>query len=283
MNSFLESGEPRLPAPFYRTNSIDAVHEYFSACNAEIGSIPESTRILSGHCFICHTDVDFRVEPAPQGSLINWRETLVCPKCNLINRWRGCLHLFEALCDPNEQSRIYLTETLSPVYQQLASRFPRLTASEYLPQAESGSLVQMHGVSVRNEDVTQLSFDDGSFESVLCFDVMEHVPDYRAALKEFFRVLSADGRLVISVPFSFRQETLVRAEIDDAGNINHLTEPCYHGDPLSDQGVLSFYDFGMELLDEMHQAGFQETFLVCYCSKQWGYLHENVAFVGHKS
>jgi len=271
-----------LPSPFFHTNDIDAVRNYFSVRYAEIGDISDSLTALTGYCFICHADVDFHVDPSPNGGPVNWRETLVCPQCNLINRWRGCLHLFEDLCEPRLQDRIYLTESLSPVYQQLAGRFPRLSASEYLPQASPGSMVRTHGLSVRNEDVTQLTYDDCSFESVLCFDVLEHVPEYRSALKEFFRVLSSDGQLVLSVPFSFRQETLVRAEVDEAGNVKHLTEPCYHGDPLSEHGVLSYYDFGMDLLDEMSKAGFEETFLVCYCSRQWGYLHENVAFVGRK-
>ncbi len=85
---------------------------------------------------------------------------------------------------------------------------------------------------VRNEDVTRLSFADASLDIILCFDVLEHVPDYRAALREFHRVLDTGGQLVISVPFSFQQETIVRARLDDAGNIEHLTEPCYHGDPV---------------------------------------------------
>jgi hypothetical protein len=282
LNAWRPKNKEVLPAPFFRTEDIDAVHEYFSARKLETGNLPESTSTLNGFCFICRTDVDFRVDSPPDGSPVNWRETLVCPQCNLINRWRGCLHLFEVLCKPTLQDNIYLTETLSPVYQQLANRFPRLSASEYLPQAKLGSMVQTHALSVRNEDVTQLTYEDGSFASVLCFDVLEHVPDYRSALREFFRVLSTGGQLVLSVPFSFRHETLVRAELDEAGNVKHLVKPCYHGDPLSDQGVLSYYDFGMDLLDKMKQEGFQESFLVCYCSKQWGYLNNNVAFVGRK-
>lgn len=270
------------PSPFFRTEDIDAVHKYFLARNAELGNILESSRTLNGFCFICRTKVDFRVDSPLDDSPVNWRETLVCPQCKLINRWRGCLHLFEKLCDPKLSDRIYLTETLSPVYQQLASRFSRLSASEFLPQAELGSMVLTHACPVRNEDVTQLTFADNNFESVLCFDVLEHVPDYRSALREFFRVLSPGGHLVLSVPFSFRQETLVRATVNETGDVKHLVEPCYHGDPLSDQGVLSYYDFGMELLDEMSKAGFHKTFVVCYCSKQWGYLHDNIAFVGYK-
>jgi len=88
--------------------------------------------------------------------------------------------------------------------------------------------------------------------------------------------------LVLSVPFSFTEKNQVRAVMDDDGNITHLMEPCYHGDPLSEDGVLSYCDFGMELLTEMRAAGFQESHLLCYCSRQWGYLHNNVVFIGLK-
>ncbi len=274
--------EIALPSPFFRTLDIDAVHAYFVARKSELGNISELVSTLAGYCYVCQANVDFQIESAIDGETVNWRETLVCPECHLINRWRGCLHLFEEYCEPSLQDRIYLTETLSPVYKSLASRYPNLSASEFLPPAELGSLVPIHSMLVRNEDVTQLTFSDNYFESILCFDVLEHVPDYKAALKEFYRVLTEGGRLVVSVPFSFKKETLVRAERDDSGHIRHLVEPCYHGDPLSDGGVLSYYDFGMELLEEMNQAGFQETCLMCYCSKPWGYLHENIAFVGRK-
>ena len=271
-----------LPSPFYHAKDIKAVHEYFSACAAELSEHTVSTPGLKGSCYICKKDVTFTVDIPVDGSPVNWRETLVCPHCKLINRWRSCLHVFEAICEPTVDDRIYLTETLSPVCQNLAGRFPLLTSSEYFPDQEFGELVQTHGQAVRNEDVTGLSLADSSMEIILCFDVLEHVPDYRAALREFFRVLTTGGQLIISVPFSFQQETTVRARRDESGNIEHLVEPCYHGDPLSAQGVLSYYDFGMELLEEMSMAGFQENFLMCYYSKCWGYLNENVVFVARR-
>jgi len=46
--------------------------------------------------------------------------------------------------------------------------------------------------------------------------------------------------------------------------------------------VLSYYDFGMELLEEMKSAGFPECFVVCYSSAHWGYLKQHVAFVARK-
>ena len=226
--------------------------------------------------------MEFSVDIPEEGGPINWRETLSCPHCGLINRWRGCIHLFEAVCQPTEQDRIYVTESLSPVFDELAARYPLLVGSEYIPQAPPGEVVELHGQQVRNEDVTRLNFDDRCLEAVLCFDVLEHVPDYRRALREFCRVLVPGGQLVLSVPFSFLQQTIVRAVIGPAGTIEHLQPPCYHGDPLSPGGVLSYYDFGMDLLDEMKRAGFAESFLVCYRSAQWGYLQNNVAFVARR-
>jgi SAM-dependent methyltransferase len=192
------------------------------------------------------------------------------------------MHVFGAICEPFEDDRIYLTEAVSPVFQKLARRYPLLRASEYLPDFEFGGKVESNRFLVRNEDVTNLSYEDSSFDTVLTFDVLEHVPDYRSALKEFYRVLAKGGQLVVSVPFSFEHETRVRARVDESGNIEHLEEPCYHGDPLSDKGVLSYYDFGMELLDEIKKAGFEECFLACYYSRDWGYLNRNVIFIARK-
>jgi SAM-dependent methyltransferase len=268
-----------LPEPFHRAPDIQALHEFFSKQQERI---PDSTRRLRGECYVCNTTVDFRVAPPGPDGTVNWRETLSCPICGLINRWRSCIHLFEALCGPTDLDRIYLTETLSPVYRELESRYPLLIGSEYVPDAEPGEILELHARQVRNEDVTRLSFEDRCLEAVLCFDVLEHVPDYRQALREFFRVLAPGGQLVVSVPFSFQQQTIVRAVVDGTGHIEHLLPPCYHGDPLATEGVLSYYDFGMDLLLEMKRAGFAESFLVCYRSDRWGYLNNNVAFVARK-
>ena len=45
-----------------------------------------------------------------------------------------------------------------------------------------------------------LPFPDASFDKVICSEVLEHIPDYRAALREIRRVLKPAGLLCISVP-----------------------------------------------------------------------------------
>lgn len=273
---------PTLPPPFFGARNIGEVYRYFGRYDTSSDPVLQAAGPLPGFCFVCQESVPFEVQRPADGGAVNWRETLRCPQCGLINRWRGCLHLFDAVCNPGEGDRIYLTETLSPLCRSLSARFPDLVSSEYMADAKPGETVTVGGVPVRVEDVTHLTFADRSFDCVLSFDVLEHVPDYRVALVEFNRVLARGGHLILTVPFSFRQETTIRAKIDEAGQVVHLMEPCYHGDPLSPGGILAFHDFGADLLDDLHRSGFRRSYLVCYRSNELGYAAANVAFVARK-
>ena len=253
---------------------------------AQANPMPEPSKdvpeFVHGSCYVCQRDVDFIVDTESVRQSNNWRETLKCPGCGLINRWRSSFHLFEALLEPVKQDTIYLTEAVTPLFRTIAERYPRSTGSEYAPDVPLGAEVDLPSGPTRIEDVTRLTFPDGSFEAVLSFDVLEHVPDFKSALREFYRVLAPGGQALISVPFTFTDQTVTRAELDPEGNIKHLMEPSYHGDPFSDDGVLCYYEFGMDMLQEIRKAGFQDAFLVCYTSQKWAYYGQHVMFVGRK-
>src|SRR5699024_2298472 len=55
---------------------------------------------------------------------------------------------------------------------------------------------------VRRGSLTALPYDDGSFDRVLCLDVLEHLSfdDQTAAVAEMARVLRSGGELFVSVP-----------------------------------------------------------------------------------
>lgn len=55
-------------------------------------------------------------------------------------------------------------------------------------------------VTLEAGDIRDLPHDDGSFDAVVCFEVLEHLDDPGAALDELARVLAPQGLLVASSP-----------------------------------------------------------------------------------
>lgn len=50
-------------------------------------------------------------------------------------------------------------------------------------------------------DITSIPAPDGSFDAVLCSEVLEHVPEPTHALDEFARLLRPGGVLILTAPF----------------------------------------------------------------------------------
>lgn len=268
-----------LPHGFKRWKAIEEVER----CIEQLGEewqgqtalqaqlVDRGLSVLSGYCAVCRQPSRFSIErgadPEP-----NWRETLLCDGCGLINRWRASLHLLRLL--PRPAGKTYITEQTTPLFDRLERCESELTGSEYLAaDAAPGERRLRSGRELRHEDVTALSFGSGSLAAVLSFDVLEHVPDYRKAVGEFARVLAEGGLLLLTAPFLFQsRETLVRARIAADGGIEHLLPAVYHGDPLSTEGVLCFQDFGWDLVDDLGAAGFREVEVITCWAPAFGYL-----------
>jgi SAM-dependent methyltransferase len=52
-------------------------------------------------------------------------------------------------------------------------------------------------------DALDLPFKTGSFDTVVCTEVLEHLPNAGPALQEISRVLKRDGHFILSVPFFY--------------------------------------------------------------------------------
>ena len=75
------------------------------------------------------------------------------------------------------------------------ARFEEFRATEPDGESPDGrrlNLLQASGL--------KLPFADGTFDKVICSEVLEHIPDYRAVLKEIRRVLKPGGLFAVSVP-----------------------------------------------------------------------------------
>ncbi len=219
---------------------------------------------FDGWCGACEAPARFSFESGADGT-IDLREQMVCEHCDLNARHRVSLGLLAEL-RPDAETRVYATEQASPAFRWLKRRYPGSLGSEFFTE-EQGQLLEKYlqallGEAARlyREDATDLSFEDESFDAVISSDVLEHIPDYQAALENFHRVLAPGGDLVLTVPFlDASQESLRRAEIDENGEIRHLVEPEYHGDPVSSDGVLAFHSFGWDLLDTLRDCGFESA------------------------
>jgi SAM-dependent methyltransferase len=230
-------------------------------------------RKVGGYCALCQCETEFAIR-GPEDAEPNWRETLNCRQCELINRWRASAHLYRLLATTAPAGLVYMTEQTTPLFAWMAERYPGLIGSEYLgPDVAPGATVSRHGMPLRHEDITALSMASGSLGAILTFDVLEHVPDYRAAVREFARALMPGGLLLLTAPFHFQgAKTIVRARLGDEGRVEHLLPPMYHGDPLSADGVLCWQEFGWDLLTELRDAGFGQTEVISCWAPEFGYL-----------
>ncbi len=51
-------------------------------------------------------------------------------------------------------------------------------------------------------DITSIPRPDQSYDAIMCTEVFEHIPDPKAALLEFNRLLKKGGYLLMTAPFS---------------------------------------------------------------------------------
>lgn len=98
-------------------------------------------------------------------------------------------------------------------------------------------------------DVTDLPFDDASFDGLICNHVLEEVPDDARAIRELRRVLHPDGWGIILVP------DLGQLEVTE----EDLSLP--HGRPRTERfgNPDSLRRYGWDYLDRLSAAGFKPT------------------------
>lgn len=168
----------------------------------------------------------------------------------LNSRMRFCLSIIKKYF--SGAKKVYLSEHDTLFHKILSAETSfDLTTSYYKPGA------------ALHQDLTALTYSDNSFDLSLSFEDLEHIPDYKKAIAELYRVTKPGGHMLLSTPFVIENDkTLVRATINKDGEITHLLEPEYHGDPVIPQGILCFYHFGWDLLDDFRTAGFSDVKII---------------------
>jgi SAM-dependent methyltransferase len=197
----------------------------------------------------------------------NFREDCICLSCRSFNRQRQISSvmissvlkkkpLFSSLKDfiRRDDLHVYYTESKGPVHDSL-HRMKNYVCSEYFGEDyKSGTFVD----GIMHQDLQSLSFEDNRFDVILSSEVFEHIPDTYKAFREVYRVLKPGGRHIFTVPFDAQSFTdVIKAIRDEDGNIQYLTEPEYHEDPIRPNGgVLVYQIFSLEMLIKLNKIGF---------------------------
>jgi SAM-dependent methyltransferase len=125
----------------------------------------------------------------------DWHRDVCCPLCASSVRHRLLLaahrHLEGYLAVDIYQGR----RVLHVAPEEIVGRVIRPVAATYL------SADFLHeGVDIRLDLTDMHDLDDASFDVIIACDVLEHVSDFRRALEEMHRVLTAGGMAVLTVP-----------------------------------------------------------------------------------
>ncbi len=105
---------------------------------------------------------------------------------------------------------------------------------------------------MENMDITDIPKPDNTFDIIFCSHVLEHVPDDRKAMSEFFRVLKPGGWAILNVPIT-APETVEDPAVTDPKERERLYGQFDH-----------VRRYGLDYKDRLAEAGFQVD---CYFPK----------------
>ncbi len=198
-----------------------------------------------------------------------FRSTAMCPNCGSLERHRLLLlYLYFKTNFFSEKTRAL---HFSPSYA-LEKRFKKMPNLEYITTdlKNPRAMVKM--------DITDIKFEDNSFDVILCYHILEHVKDDIIAMKELFRVLIPDGWAIIQVPINFNLKTtfedpnivLPKEREHYYGHRNHVRQ--YGLDYIEKLKSIGFNvridEFGSKLDDVSRKKfGLNEDEKIFYCLK----------------
>ena len=87
--------------------------------------------------------------------------------------------------------------------QTTRERFTQFMASDDLANNNMESDRESQSLMISVAKGEQLPFANEAFDRVICSEVLEHIPDYRAVIQEISRVLKIGGIAAVSVPRYF--------------------------------------------------------------------------------
>ena len=126
-------------------------------------------------------------------------------------------------------------------------------------------------------DITNLPFYDNSFDTVICSEVLEHIPDDKKAMSELVRILKPEKILAVSVP-RFWPEKICWLLSDEYFNANMGHVRIYRKNAL----IKSIESFGVKLFALHHAHSIHAPFWWLKCLMGPGRTDSKIVNLYHK-
>jgi SAM-dependent methyltransferase len=224
------------------------------------------------YCHVCESS--FRGF-APCG--LNTRHNAKCIKCGSRERHRLLWKYLDEqtpLFDKSEKRLLHFAPEQS-FYKKITA-YPNI---DYVPCDLYPEQYQFHGkVEVKKVDITNIPFEDSSFDVVFCNNVLEHIQDDLLAMSELHRVMKTGSWGIFLVPIDSKREF----SFEDAS----IT------DPKEREKIFGQYDhvriYGRDYIDRLRNSGFKvsELYYAATFTKEeqfkYGFKNWDVIFLVEK-
>ena len=94
-------------------------------------------------------------------------------------------------------------------------------------------------------DVADIHYPDGHFDVIYCSHVLEHVPDDRRAMREFYRVLKQGGWAILLVPITADRTVEDSSVVDPSERLRVFGQEDH------------VRQYGADYVDRLREAGFK--------------------------
>jgi len=154
-----------------------------------------------------------------------WHENVICPACGSGVRHRLPFAAFQNLDELSFDRLIRGKRVLHFAPERILGRHFANLAGTYVT---ADFFHTEYDLQLDMSNMFQV--EDGSFDAVIAFDVLEHVPDYQKALEEVHRILCSGGFAIFTLPqkdhlaITFEDPTIVTEEgrLKHFGQVDHL-------------------------------------------------------------
>jgi ubiquinone/menaquinone biosynthesis C-methylase UbiE len=134
-------------------------------------------------CTVCKTNL--------KAFVTNQRKERMCPKSGSLDRDRRLWQELESVYLKKNQFLLDFSPS-----RCLARKLKKYPEINYKATDLSG-----HFIADYQYDITQIELPSQSLDLIICYHILEHIPDDALAMNEMFRILKSNGKAIIQTPF----------------------------------------------------------------------------------